>query len=1041
MNRPTGTVTLLFTDIEGSTKRWETNAQAMRSVLAKHDAVMRKAIADHNGHVFKTIGDAFCAVFQRGEDAVEACLDAQRGLRQIDAPEMGPVRVRMALHTGEADQRDGDYFGTAVNRISKFLSIGHGEQVLLSATTREAVNNSLAADATLRDMGEHRLKDMPEPVHVYQLIHADLRADFPALKSVDSLPNNLPTQLSSFVGRASELKQLRELLHTTSLLTLTGSGGSGKTRLALKLGQELLPEFPDGVWIVELAAISDSTQIPFAMLRALGLQEQADRRIEDVIVGHLAPKSALILLDNCEHILNPCAELVAQVRGRCPNLSVVATSREPLGVEGETCFAVPSLAVPEITADRAGDLMQYDSIALFVARLRLVNPQFTLDDCAAASAVEICRRLDGIPLALELAAALTRKFPLEQIRDKVVERFEILTEEVDTAVRRHKTLENAIEWSYQLLTDDEKWLLRALSVFAGGWTLESLAPVCARQDQDEYVLFELLTQLVAKSLVVVSEEAAAEPRYRFLETIRQFAQRAAERANELDEQRGRYLVYFGQLADTAATKLSGSEQSDWLNRLETEHANLLAAIRSGTADRDRVSSALRIAAALVTFWDIRGYYRHGLGVLDELLQSIESVAAASGPDDQKSLGYVIKGAALLAFRIADYSTARARFEQCLKLFETAGDRAAIAACRNTLGAIAMRSGELSLARDLFEQSLRVREELGDVPGQARCLANLGELTTYASDYDKARVYFEAALQRCEPLGNKFTISPFLCNLGWIALWQGDYGTAEQYLQRALNMCNDIGDRTRIAECLINLGVVSTRMGLQERAEQRFKEALKIGKELRNQHLIAATLDELGTLQMLRGDLDASLRSHEEGLQIARATDDKSQIASTLHQLACLARRRGTLALAVRYQLECVRLQERLKDRNQMSKCLEEIAHLAGLMSASRDACRFLGAAAALRRAIRSAATPDEAQAVAESSAQLRAVMGDASLESAFSDGRALIDANGAADRANREAISWLETAANAPPIEVDAANASSPRDCQPLASETTGGAS
>ncbi len=969
MNRPTGTVTLLFTDIEGSTKRWESNAPAMRSVLAQHDAVMRKAIADRNGHVFKTIGDAFCAVFQRTEDAIEACLDAQRGLRKIDVPEMGPVRVRMALHSGEAEQRDGDYFGTAVNRISKFLSIGHGEQVLLTSPTRDAVHLSLPTEAQLRDMGEHRLKDIPEPEHVYQLVHPDLRTDFPALKSVDSQPNNLPTQLSSFVGRENELKQLCALIHTTSLLTLTGSGGSGKTRLALRVGESVLHQFPDGVWMVELAPISDATQIPFAVLRALGLQEQASKRIEDVLIGHLSGKSALLVLDNCEHILNACSTLVAEMLGHCPNLSMIATSREPLGVEGEISFVVPPLSIPAGSGVATGDLMKYDSIALFVERVRTANPELPLDDTAATCAAEICRLLDGIPLALELAAALTRKFSLEQVRIDVVGRFQLLTEQVDTAVRRHQTLHNAIEWSYQLLTDDEKRLFRALSIFAGGWTLESLAAVCAGEDRDEYVLFELLTQLAAKSLVVVSEEDAAEPRYRFLEAIRQFASNKAIAAAELESFRSRHADYFLSLVESSNPQaVIGETAARLFDRFEVEHQNLLAAIEWWRTSPATIVKALRLASGVSPFWGLRGYRTVGMAVLGELIPLAESSGAVDA--DPKLFARALNSGGNLATTLARYEEAEELFSRSLSILQGLNDSARAAAVLGNLGVIARYREDFATARARYQQSLEIRREIGDQNGIAIALTNLATVAWLRGDYAAAQAACQEALSIVRRIGNHQVQAQSLLTLAILSRFLGNHVKARSHCQDSLRVSQDIGDKGCMATSLCVLGDVERDAGEIEAAQTLYQQALALGRESGDPVCVAEMLNRLGTIAHDRGDDTAAARLFEESLRMRSELANRLGIAESLEQVSRLVLRDGS----------------------------PESASLA---------LSLMGAVTAMRDLVGAVTPPPELANHNQSLAHLRAALGDERFDSTFAAGKALVHGGKGCDRATEQALAWL----------------------------------
>ncbi len=451
---PTGIVTFLFTDIEGSTRLWEDFPEAMRSALARHDALLQEAIEQHNGHVFKTVGDAFCAAFVSAQEALEAALEAQIALQnpQFTLAENRTLRVRMALHAGPAEERAGDYFGPTLNRIARLLATGHGGQVLLSQTVEALARNALPAGAGLKDLGRHRLKDLQQPEQVFQLLHPALPADFPKLKSLNPQQNNLPQQLTSFVGRETEIAAVERLLADARLLTLTGPGGAGKTRLALQVAAETVDQYPDGVWLVELAPLSDPALVPQEIASALDIREEAGRALAQTLVEQLSARQLLLVLDNCEHLVEACAQLADRLTRACPQLKILASSRERLGVAGEITYAVPSLSLP--TCDPIPPLetlLQYEAVRLFVERASAVLPGFVPTPANAPALVQICRRLDGIPLAIELAAARVKVLPVEQIARRLDDRFRLLTGGSRTALPHHQTLRATIDWSYNLL--------------------------------------------------------------------------------------------------------------------------------------------------------------------------------------------------------------------------------------------------------------------------------------------------------------------------------------------------------------------------------------------------------------------------------------------------------------------------------------------------------------------------------------------------------------------------------------------------------------
>jgi predicted ATPase/class 3 adenylate cyclase len=519
---PEGTVTFLFTDIEGSTRLWEEHPAAMQAALARHDALLHQAFQVHSGVVFKTFGDQFCAAFATVPDALAAALTLQRALHAAPWEEVGALRVRTALHTGMAETRGGDYFGPALNRVARLLEAGHGGQILLSRATQELAGDRLPEDASPRDLGEHRLKDLVRPEQIFQLVVPDLPADFPPLKTLDRRANNLPYQLTSFIGREQEMAEVKQLLSVRRLVTLTGAGGCGKTRLALQVAAEILESASDGAWSVDLAPLADPALVPQAVATALGVREEPGRPLTLTLVEFLKPQDLLMILDNCEHLVAACAQLAEALLQACPTLRILATSREPLSVGGEAPYRVPSLALPEGRQSPVlGSLMQYESVRLFVDRAATVLPTFTVTEENAPAVAQVCRRLDGIPLALELAAARVKALPVQQLAARLEDRFRLLTGGSRTALPRQQTLRATMDWSYDLLSEPERALLRRLSVFHGGWTLEAAEAVCVAEGIEAEAILDLLTALVDRSLVLYEEQEEA-GRYRLLETVRQY---------------------------------------------------------------------------------------------------------------------------------------------------------------------------------------------------------------------------------------------------------------------------------------------------------------------------------------------------------------------------------------------------------------------------------------------------------------------------------------------------------------------------------------
>ncbi len=530
------TAILLFTDIQGSTTRWERDRDAMAAALRRHDELMRAAIVASHGQVFKTMGDQFCAVFSNVSDSIAAALQAQRALAAEDWSAVDGLEVRMAIHAGSVEARDGDYFGRPLNRVARLLHIGHGGQVLLSGAAADLTSGELPADVRLIDLGRHWLKDLEGVEHVYQLLAPDLRAEFPPLRSLEAFPNNLPLQLTSFVDRQDDLDRLRAQLETTRLLSLVGTGGVGKTRLALQLAAESLNRFPDGVRLIDLSLTASADAVAAEAASILSVRASAGQSVADSIAAAIHERRVLLIFDGCEHVLAATAALVDAIVHACPNASIIVTSRQALGVGGEVVYNVGTLPVPPENTDSATAALGFSAAKLFAERASAASSRFSLTDANAGLVADICRRLDGIPLAIELAAAKTAVLSIKQLSEKLDERFRLLSQTSSNRLPRQQTLRALINWSFDLLDEQERAVFRRLSIFAGGWTLQAAAAVCTDDDIDEWEVLELLSALVSKSLVVV-EPLGDDQRYRMLNSIRDYAREAPDRGERIRQYR------------------------------------------------------------------------------------------------------------------------------------------------------------------------------------------------------------------------------------------------------------------------------------------------------------------------------------------------------------------------------------------------------------------------------------------------------------------------------------------------------------------------
>src|SRR6266498_1999798 len=577
---PSGTVTFLFTDIEGSTKLAQEHPKEMPELLARHNAILHQAIETYHGFVFRIVGDSFSAAFDTASDALSAALEAQRTL-QNESWSPAPIKVRMGIHTGSAQLKDDsqgqgasyeEYATLALTQ--RVMSVGHGGQILLSQTTHDLVKDRVPDGTELRDMGERHLKDIVRPEHIYQVAAPDLLSDFPPLTTLETFKHNLPAQLTSFIGREHEIAEAEKLLSSTRILTFIGPGGTGKTRLCLQVAAEQFSEFKDGVWLIELAQLADSTYVLSTIASTFHLRELQGVPLIDTVTDYLRAKQSLLILDNCEHLIETCAQLSDHFLHACPNLKIITSSREALGINGETVYNVPSLSLPQDLEDLrdVGNLMNYEATRLFTERASRANPQFSLTKDNAPYVAQICERLDGIPLAIELAAARLKLFTPQQIAERLDDRFKLLTDGSRTALPRQQTLRALIDWSYLTLNETEQDVLRRLAVFSGGWTFEAAESVLGEMEA-----MDGLSGLVNKSLVNV-EEQDGESRYRYLETIRQYAMEKLLESGEAVNARNRHLAHFMEYIRRAEEHFVTAQRPIWLNQMEVEHDNLRAAL-------------------------------------------------------------------------------------------------------------------------------------------------------------------------------------------------------------------------------------------------------------------------------------------------------------------------------------------------------------------------------------------------------------------------------------------------------------------------------
>lgn len=1018
---PVGTVTFVLTDVEGSSRHWEADPGSASATFVRLQEIIGDAIRRRGGALplEQGEGDSSVSVFARASDAARCAMDIQRGVEAEPWSGGRGIRVRIALHTGEAELRaDGTYRGAALNRCARLRDIGYGGQILVSQAAYEVLIDGLDDEILLRDLGVHRLRDLARPEHVWQLCHPGLVDEFPPLRSLDTAAHNLPVQLTSFVGREEEIDVVSGLLDGHRLVTLIGAGGCGKTRLALQVAAGRIEDYPDGVWWVDLAPLADPSLVPAALAGVLGVRESPVEPIADTVVSYLASRRALVGLDNCEHLIESCAGLATRLMQECPTITLLATSREPLRIHGEITWPVPSLSLPETGVVES--VLASESARLFVERVRASQPSVTITADDAQLVAEICARLDGIPLAIELAAARTRLLTVNEIAAGLADRFHLLTGGARSALPRQRTLEASVDWSHDMLDDAERIVFRRLAVFAGGFTLDAAQAVCSVDGVPLQQVLDVVGRLVDRSLVQVVEAAGGQARYRFLETIRDYARRRLSDADEAQLVRERHLEYYVSFVEQAAAGLEGLDLIGWLARIDIELDNVRAAL-DWSSRSSRPHLGQRIVGLLTLYWFARSELSIGRARLEGTLlaetgEGIDRANALSamcmiayrGGDmvkardfadrsieigrrlaDARTLGRALHWRAWVRYwGEGDRSAGWADFEEASTLLRQTDDRLFLALNQSLHAFSYLTTIEMRRARPLLEEALALTA--GGVAPHARCYCAgvLGMLETLEGGSERTAQYLDEALALAEEIGDPYAEIVTRMFLGHMHLWRGEYREGRERCERGLAKALEHRSPNGEAFMRMVLGYLAYAEGHLDAAAADVQIAFGILRPVMPP--IAALYRGLhGMITLAQGRPIEASRYAAEAFSLGEETGTVGAMMAGRSVQAALARHDGDPHRAEDLLHDAIDLAWRMAARTPMSDLLEALGGAVASQDRSEEAARLFGAAEASRDRLGVRRFPLLASAYETDVALVRDAMGEEAFAQAWTDGRAL----------------------------------------------------
>lgn len=840
---PTGYVTFLFTDIEGSTKLAQNYPEEYNDILLKHNAILHDVFESNNGYVFKKIGDAFCAAFPNAKDAAKAAIDTQKKLASEFSGDI-ELKVRMGIHSGEAEFVDNDYVGyVSLSRVNRIMSAAQGGQILISQIVQDALKEDLKI--SFKDFGKRRLKDIIIPEHIYQIVAEGLFQDFAPLKSLDARQNNLPSSLSKFVGRRKEIEEIKKLFSNIRLISLTGTGGTGKTRLAIQLVSELIDEFENGVWLIEFSPITDPGLIVKEISKVLNLKEDPERDDFDVLQEFLKEKNILLIFDNCEHLLDRCAKITEKLLSQCPKLKIISTSREPFNIQGEIIYKIPPLSMPEKIRNKSfEELAEFESVKLFLERANSVNANFKLTHDNIFDVAELCKKLDGIPLAIELAAKRVNVLPVDKILARLDDRFKLLTGGSSTALPRQKTLKALIDWSYDMLNPNEQLLLQRLAIFIGGWTLEASEEICSDDNIDQYEVMDLINSLHDKSLITFSD-CNGNGRYGMLESIKFYA---LEKLTDSSEVLRKHFDYFLEISSIKKQKEKGIGQLQWLELIDEELDNIRKDIQ--WASETSPDDAYRVVINVFDFWLNKGYLKEGFESSLKIMNSIEIT-------DKKLKADLLYRIARFCYELGKFEELENYSNEALKLYREINDKEGILKSLNTLALKSYTELDYEGTIKLNEEALALSNEINSKESKANTLYNLSYPVGNLGDHERELSMKEEALKLAKEIRNEHLTAYILISLSVTYSKRIiDIKKASLYSEESLNISRKLGDQYLISVNLVNLADLKLHYDEKhfEEAEYLLMEAFKISKDCGYVMNLSPIRNNLGGLYLDTGQM-------------------------------------------------------------------------------------------------------------------------------------------------------------------------------------------